>query len=133
MERAALTEVITKETWERHQACAGVSKDAEEVVDAYDDPPVEAQPIKDTTPINLKDNPDYEGRLACKDERTSLFFTKVLINEAIELCNSCPAQEDCAEYAIVANEEFGIWGGLSERARRNERKARGLIKSRKKP
>lgn len=33
------------------------------------------------------------------------------------ICRRCPVQADCLRYALEAGEEFGIWGGESERAR----------------
>ena len=45
---------------------------------------------------------------------------------AKELCRICPARKACAEYAIVAKEQFGVWGGLSPRQRtriRNQKAA----------
>ncbi|MFA5891192.1 MAG: WhiB family transcriptional regulator [Actinomycetota bacterium] len=38
--------------------------------------------------------------------------------EAKRICAQCTVQEDCLEYALVNDERFGIWGGLSERERR---------------
>lgn len=29
------------------------------------------------------------------------------------LCHSCPIIEQCFEYALETNQEFGIWGGTS--------------------
>lgn len=40
------------------------------------------------------------------------------------LCRSCSAQSDCLDYAIEAGIKHGIWGGLSERQRRNLRKVK---------
>lgn len=40
------------------------------------------------------------------------------LKEARQGCAACPVQALCAEYAIVANEEFGIWGGLTPSERR---------------
>ena len=37
---------------------------------------------------------------------------------AVALCNSCRVQDDCLRYAMVNDIEYGIWGGLSPRARR---------------
>lgn len=36
---------------------------------------------------------------------------------AIEECNKCPVQRECAEYAIAAVEPYGLWGGLTPRER----------------
>ena len=37
---------------------------------------------------------------------------------AKDVCISCPIQNECLQYALKANEHFGIWGGKSERERR---------------
>lgn len=45
---------------------------------------------------------------------------------AKKLCAACPARKPCAEYAIVAKEQYGIWGGLSPKQRsriRNQKAA----------
>lgn len=46
------------------------------------------------------------------------------VNEAKAICASCPVREACLEYALVAVERFGIWGGASERERRRLRRRR---------
>lgn len=45
---------------------------------------------------------------------------------AKKVCATCPVQELCLDYALVNGEQYGIWGGLSERERR-------LLRSEKKP
>ena len=40
---------------------------------------------------------------------------------AKQLCKMCPARKPCAEYAIVAKERYGIWGGLSPKQRQQAR------------
>jgi WhiB family redox-sensing transcriptional regulator len=39
-------------------------------------------------------------------------------NQAKKLCSMCPVRLQCLEYALVAREWDGVWGGLSG----NERK-----------
>ena len=58
----------------------------------------------------------------CRSATFNMFFPETM-NEsgaamAVSMCNRCPVQDDCARYAIVNNIEYGIWGGLSPRARR---------------
>ena len=36
---------------------------------------------------------------------------------AKKLCNRCPVQALCLEYAIVNNEGHGVWGGMTYRER----------------
>ena len=40
---------------------------------------------------------------------------------AKKVCRTCPHTLACLDYAIANNETFGIWGGLSEKQRRNVR------------
>jgi WhiB family transcriptional regulator, redox-sensing transcriptional regulator len=59
---------------------------------------------------------------ACRSAPTSDFFPAMMSDvgaaRAVSICNRCPVQDECARYAIVNNIEYGIWGGLSPRARR---------------
>jgi WhiB family redox-sensing transcriptional regulator len=41
------------------------------------------------------------------------------------VCESCPIISDCANYALV-NEQEGFWGGLSARARRDIRRKHNI-------
>lgn len=34
------------------------------------------------------------------------------------VCLDCPVADECLEYALVHDERFGVWGGLSEQERR---------------
>lgn len=43
--------------------------------------------------------------------------------DAKELCASCLVQPECLEYSLAAGEEFGVWGGLTEKERRNALRA----------
>jgi len=37
---------------------------------------------------------------------------------AKSICNACPVRELCLDYALVAKEDFGIFGGLTPQERR---------------
>jgi len=39
------------------------------------------------------------------------------------LCGLCPVIESCLTFALVSNQEFGVWGGTSEDERRQLRRA----------
>lgn len=39
-------------------------------------------------------------------------------DEAKAICELCPVQDACLEYAIAAREKDGVWGGLTARERR---------------
>ena len=42
--------------------------------------------------------------------------------EAKKVCLTCEVRTDCLESALMKDERFGIWGGLSERERRKLKK-----------
>ncbi len=56
----------------------------------------------------------------CVDQETIVFFPKNIkgVRAAKAICNECVVKEDCLEFAIDNREDFGIWGGTSERERR---------------
>jgi WhiB family redox-sensing transcriptional regulator len=41
--------------------------------------------------------------------------------DAKRVCTGCPVRAECLKFALVNDERFGIWGGLSERERRRVR------------
>jgi WhiB family redox-sensing transcriptional regulator len=46
---------------------------------------------------------------------------------AKKYCKLCPAKKECAEYAMLSNELYGIWGGTSRNDRLKMRRERGLV------
>ena len=48
--------------------------------------------------------------------------------KAKQICAGCPVRGECLAYAIDADEEFGIWGGMN---RAERLKAREAIQARK--
>ena len=46
---------------------------------------------------------------------------------AKDICARCSVKDECLEYALDEMIKFGIWGGLSERERRAERRRRAAI------
>lgn len=67
----------------------------------------------------------------CKGGDTDDFFPDrgASLEAAREVCKACVVREECLEYALEANEKFGVWGGMSERQRRKIRqeRARALV------
>ena len=68
---------------------------------------------------------------ACRDTNPDLFFPVGQTGPAIEhianakaVCNTCAVQVECLEYALMTNQDAGIWGGLTEDERRQIRRAR---------
>jgi WhiB family redox-sensing transcriptional regulator len=64
---------------------------------------------------------------ACANVDPELFFpatSRQPATEAKQVCSGCPVKAECLEYSLVNEEEFGVWGGLTEKERRqllNER------------
>lgn len=48
----------------------------------------------------------------------ALFVRGAQQREAAAICRPCPVLEKCRAEALDNREEFGIWGGLTERQRR---------------
>ena len=44
------------------------------------------------------------------------------IEAAKAVCRQCDVREECLQYAIDSNQEYGIWGGLTEEERRYMRR-----------
>jgi len=42
--------------------------------------------------------------------------------EARQICAGCPVQCECLAYSVIADEPFGIWGGLDHNERRTLRR-----------
>lgn len=73
---------------------------------------------------------DWWLRAACRGLDTDLFFPArgESTTAAEAVCSSCPVTDDCLWFALGRTEaagpqRFGIWGGSSERQRRNLRQA----------
>ena len=47
------------------------------------------------------------------DEFTDTETRHYAVKTAKEICNRCPLIADCANYAVQANEPFGIYGGTT--------------------
>jgi WhiB family redox-sensing transcriptional regulator len=44
--------------------------------------------------------------------------------KAKAVCASCPVQAHCLDYALENSIKYGIWGGLNEEERAQERRSR---------
>jgi WhiB family redox-sensing transcriptional regulator len=73
---------------------------------------------------------DWRTSAACRDTDPDLFFPVGTTGLALDqiaaakaVCNACVAQSACLEFALVTNQESGIWGGTSEEERRKLRKS----------
>jgi len=67
----------------------------------------------------------WQERALCAQTDPEAFFPEKggSTREAKKVCLTCEVRNDCLEYALMNDERFGIWGGLSERERRKLKKA----------
>ena len=77
-----------------------------------------------------RDDSRWRDDAACRNTDPDLFFPVGTSSEALEettaamaLCRRCPVREQCLEFAMVTNQQDGIWGAMSEEDRRRSRKA----------
>lgn len=61
---------------------------------------------------------DWRLSAACRGHQDAdLFYapqTPMDVERALAICHGCSVQADCADEALAARIEHGIWGGLTE-------------------
>jgi WhiB family redox-sensing transcriptional regulator len=79
-------------------------------------------------PYSIEDD-EWRDHAACRDTNPDLFFPVGTTGPAIEqiaqakaVCCECPSQAPCLEFALMTNQDSGVWGGTSEEERRKIRK-----------
>jgi WhiB family redox-sensing transcriptional regulator len=72
----------------------------------------------------LFDQAQWRRQAACRDLDAEMFFPSKgqPTLPAKTVCASCPVREPCLDYAMTIGERFGIWGGTSERERKQLRR-----------
>lgn len=67
------------------------------------------------------DGEDWQEHALCAQTDPEAFFPEKggSTRAAKRTCQGCTVRDECLEYALARDERFGIWGGLSERERRN--------------
>jgi hypothetical protein len=70
----------------------------------------------------------WKAQAACRGKDPELWFPQQgdVAREAKAICATCPVQTECLNYAVTAAEDFGIWGGLGEHARRGLTTTEGI-------
>lgn len=73
--------------------------------------------------LGLSLEPDplaWQARGLCGQSDPEAFFPEKgqPSRDAKRICRACPVREECLQYAIDNDEQFGVWGGLSRRERR---------------
>jgi len=82
------------------------------------------------SPEPPEEEDDWRDVAACRDTDPDLFFPVGTTGPALDqiesakvVCRQCEAQTACLEFAIVTNQDSGVWGGTSEEERRVLRRA----------
>jgi len=62
---------------------------------------------------------EWVDEAICAQVDPEIFFPEKggSTREAKSICSRCNVREQCLQYALDHDERFGIWGGMSERAR----------------
>jgi WhiB family transcriptional regulator, redox-sensing transcriptional regulator len=71
---------------------------------------------------------EWQSNARCTEVDPEIFFPERggSSKAARAVCAQCEVRLHCLEYALNNKEQFGIWGGTSERERRRLRKERAL-------
>ena len=98
---------------------------------AKSDKPSEGRVVA-KVPLRCPDD-DWRRRGACRDENPELHFpigtsgpALLQVEQAKAVCRRCSVTDDCLAWALAKNQEFGVWGGMSEEERRALKRRGGL-------
>ena len=71
---------------------------------------------------------EWQTHARCHEVDPEIFFPERggSSKAARAVCNQCSVRDQCLEYALNNKEQFGIWGGTSERERRRLRRERAV-------
>ena len=77
--------------------------------------------------FGLPEEQSWQERALCAQTDPEAFFPEKggSTREAKRICVGCEVKAECLEYALMQDERFGIWGGLSERERRRLKRQAG--------
>jgi len=74
---------------------------------------------------------EWRNSAACREIAPEVFFpvgttgnALVAISAAKAVCDACDAKSECLEFALLTNQDSGVWGGKSEEERRALRRVR---------
>ncbi|WP_020580166.1 WhiB family transcriptional regulator [Actinopolymorpha alba] len=82
----------------------------------------------------LPSGPSWLRRAACAGLTPDLFYPDERgpdpdgrRSPAKAICRRCPVRRDCLSDALNRDDEYGIWGGLTPRERRNLKKSKEIV------
>ena len=83
--------------------------------------------------LRLVADMSWQLQANCLGVHPDLFFPDrgASARQAKAVCKGCAVREQCLEYALDNGENYGVWGGTTERDRRRIRRARADAGQRK--
>ena len=62
----------------------------------------------------------FQDKANCLEADTKLFFSELRskVDKAKALCNACVVKDECLQFALDLNIEYGTYGGLTETERK---------------
>ncbi len=81
--------------------------------------------------MELLQDQDWRSQAICAKTDPDLWFSPGAVEhrEAKRICRDCPVRSQCLSYAIEAPVDHGVWGGLTERERRRQRRLNRQVAS----
>lgn len=83
---------------------------------------------RDMTSLQYQSPGSWQSNAACAGDMGSMFYPPVRAERkglrvsrerrAKAVCTSCPVRDDCLDHALVNDERYGIWGGMTGKERR---------------
>jgi len=64
----------------------------------------------------------WTSNAACANSDPELFFDPGQEYAAVAICRDCKVRIECLTYAIKHSMEFGVWGGVTGKRRRIDRR-----------
>lgn len=63
---------------------------------------------------------DWQERARCRGLDPDQFFVRgsSQAQRALRVCERCTVRQQCLQYAVENDVDFGVWGGMTERQRR---------------
>ena len=74
-------------------------------------------------------NDNWPSQAACKDDPDQMFVSGADQHRAKKQCLSCPVRTECLAEALDNRLEWGVWGGMTERERRQVLRSRPNVAS----
>lgn len=80
----------------------------------------------DPRPLSSMRAEHWRGQSACRGDDPEKWFpaksAAIHADPAVRICRGCPVRAQCLRHALDFGEDYGVWGGLTERELRALRK-----------